>query len=293
MHSKLGLLLIFIILCAPTKGIEKVIYGSDDRLELYEIQNENLKVLAKATAAKIRNTLLDDLGDEFMVKGPSLEIKHNLCPSEPYAEQPATADCSGFLVAPNLLVTAGHCMQQSWKGVYPDCGRYQWAFDYKADHYGQTDFKVKKENVYSCKRVVAQKLDKVTNLDYAIIELDRPVYDRKPLKFRNSGKIADDQELFVIGYPSGLPAKISANAKVRTNHNSYYFSTNLDSFEGNSGAPVFNSKSGEVEGILVRGETDFIRRSDEWCKVSYRCSDLGCKGEDVTRITSIPELKSL
>ena len=87
MHGKLGLLLFLFILCAPTKGIEKVIYGSDDRLELYEIQNENIQVLASATAAKIRNSLLEDLGIEFLVKGPSLEIKHNLCPSEPFAEQ--------------------------------------------------------------------------------------------------------------------------------------------------------------------------------------------------------------
>lgn len=293
MHGKLGLLLFLFILCAPTKGIEKVIYGSDDRLELYEIQNENIQVLASATAAKIRNSLLEDLGIEFLVKGPSLEIKHNLCPSEPFAEQPATADCSGFLIASNLLVTAGHCMQQTWRGVYPDCGRYSWVFDYKADHHGQTEFKVKKENTYTCKNVMAQKLDKVTNLDYAIIELDRPVTDRKPLKFRNRGKINDEEDLFVIGYPSGLPAKVAANAKVRTNNNAYYFSTNLDSFEGNSGAPVFNANTGEVEGILVRGETDFERREDEWCKVSYRCSDDSCKGEDVTRITSIPELNYL
>ena len=51
--------------------------------------------------------------------------------------------------------------------------------------------------------------------------------------------------------------KIADGAWVRKNTNPVFFQTNLDAFGGNSGSPVLNSETGEVEGILVRGEIDY------------------------------------
>ena len=50
-----------------------------------------------------------------------------------------------------------------------------------------------------------------------------------------------------------------------------------------SGSPVFNSDTHEVEGILVRGETDFVTQGS--CRVSLVCPSSGCRGEDCTRTT--------
>ena len=58
---------------------------------------------------------------------------------------------------------------------------------------------------------------------------------------------------------------------------------NLDTYGGNSGSPVFNAQNNKVEGILVRGETDFV--SNGQCNVSLVCPSTGCRGEDVTRAT--------
>jgi hypothetical protein len=51
---------------------------------------------------------------------------------------------------------------------------------------------------------------------------------------------------------------------------------------------VFNSDTHEVEGILVRGETDFI--SNGSCTESLKCPNTGCRGEDCTRTTEFARL---
>src|SRR5690606_16809522 len=50
-----------------------------------------------------------------------------------------------------------------------------------------------------------------------------------------------------------------------------------------SGSPVLNASTHEVEGILVRGEIDFVYKNG--CLASKRCDQNACRGEDVTLIT--------
>lgn len=69
-----------------------------------------------------------------------------------------------------------------------------------------------------------------------------------------------------------------------------FFSANLDTFQGNSGSAVFNAETGMIEGILVRGEEDFIPNQAEMCIEANKCANDKCRGEDVTRLTAIPEV---
>src|SRR5690606_7248906 len=117
--------------------------------------------------------------------------------------------------------------------------------------------------------------------DYAVIELDRDVVGHTPLKIRRTGSVSVGDELVVIGHPAGLPVKVAGGANVRQLQQDY-FVANLDTFGGNSGSAVFNLSTGEVEGILVRGEVDFVTRNG--CRISNTCADAGCRGEDVTSI---------
>ena len=93
--------------------------------------------------------------------------------------------------------------------------------------------------------------------------------------------------MVVIGYPSGLPTKIADQAQVRTNKHRNFFVANLDTFGGNSGSPVINKSSGLVEGILVRGESDYKYNRVRGRFENNVCVDSGCRGEDVTKISSI------
>jgi len=85
-----------------------------------------------------------------------------------------------------------------------------------------------------------------------------------------------------------LPVKLSGGAAVRNLMGEVgYFTANLDTYGGNSGSAVFNNVTGEIEGVLVRGETDFVRQGN--CRISYVCENNGCRGEDVTKASYVKQ----
>lgn len=265
----------------------KVIYGEDNRVDVFESTNSAYVELAKSTAAMISGSNLKRLNtDETEINDTTLQGR-GICSHERFAKQITAANCSGFLVAPNVLVTAGHCIRSE-----ADCRSWKWVFDFKVDYAEQGKVTVSNNSVYSCKKIISQTLSSVTKDDYAVIELDRKVTDRQPLKFRKTGKIRTGEPLVVIGHPTGLPTKIADGSNVRSLA-SKYFVANLDTYGGNSGSAVFNAKTHEVEGILVRGDTDYVYSSTYGCQVSNVCKNEGCRGEDVTYITNIDALKKL
>jgi len=279
----------FAVLCAPTLAYNKVIYGDDNRLDIFEVTNSMHLRLAKATAGKVSNYNLDEqVNGTFKLTGSRL----NVCEGDKFDGQVTSATCSGFLVESNgkeYLVTAGHCISSD-----RDCSSHKWVFDYALNDNAQSDIYVGKDSVYACKKMVERKLDSRTGADYAVLELDRKVTGREPLRVRTSGKIQNGEEILVIGHPTGLPSKVAGDAFVRDNSKSAYFETNLDTFAGNSGSAVFNANTGDVEGILVRGHTDYASSRDadgSYCRTPVVCQMDSCRGEDVTKITIIKEFK--
>ncbi len=279
------ILLTLLVLSINANGQNKVIYGNDDRLDLYQVKDAKVVDLARSTAAMIKNYLLEKSDGENIVLVERTLSTIGICQSERFANQMTAARCSGFLVGDDLLMTAGHCMQN-----IGDCRDNKWVFDYaitsKVKAADTVAMEIPLSNMYGCKEIVSQVLNERTGNDYALVRLDRKVVGRTPLKVRSSGKLRKRTPLFVIGHPSGLPTKVAAGAKVRRLKSSY-FTTNLDTFGGNSGSAVFNAKTYEVEGILVRGDTDYVDHRTENCRVVNKCTDRGCRGEDVTRITNI------
>lgn len=263
-----------------------VVYGDDNRLDMYDVTNDLHKQLALSTAAMIPSSSLVKDGETISIKAGTLE-GDGMCSTERFAKQPTAAMCSGFLVGSKYLITAGHCITSD-----ADCSSNSWVFDYAVNTEKASATTVKTSNVYSCAKIISRTQDRSTMNDFALIELDRAV-DRKPLTFRKSGKVDLNTEIVVIGHPSGLPTKVSAGAFVRSNDNKYYFQANLDTFGGNSGSAVFDAKTGVVEGILVRGETDYTYDSTAGCYKTKKCQMNECRGEDVTRITQVKGLDKI
>ena len=76
---------------------------------------------------------------------------------------------------------------------------------------------------------------------------------------------------------------MAGGARVRNNSPASYFVANLDTYGGNSGSPVFSGKSYRLEGLLVRGQTDFVSTGS--CYISLAYPTTGAGGEDVARTT--------
>lgn len=270
---------------ANTPLSDKVVYGDDNRLEVYE-SPDSMKVLSASTAAMISpsNLLINEDGSFNTTQ--NLLKSNGICEDDPYANQPTPANCSGFLVGPDLLMTAGHCIRSQ-----AACNNQKWVFGFAVDEVTKEAGKnIPAENIYSCKLLVNQELISFKGTDHALIQLDRVVSDRLPLNFRSEGSAEVGDPLVVIGHPMGLPTKVADGATLRTNTHPHYFVATLDTFGGNSGSAVFNTSTLAVEGILVRGETDYKYNSDKMCREIYVCAEDACRGEDVSRITSIIEL---
>lgn len=272
----------------PVIAIDKVIYGTDDRRDIFEETNPMYLDLASSTAAMIDNNKIKSADDGFVVGGTTL-AERGICADAKFANQATTANCSGFLVGEDLLVTAGHCIK-----TQNDCANSKWVFGYGHQTSDiSTDIKVGGDDVYACESIVERSLEVGSKMDYALIKLNRKVVGRAVLKVRTEGKIDAGQKIVVIGHPTGLPTKIADNAWVRNNSNDVYFVANLDTFGGNSGSAVFDAETGVVEGILVRGEADYVYDWNKGCRVPKQCENDSCRGEDVTRITNIPSLMKI
>ena len=278
----------------------KVIYGDDNRLDLFEVSNSLHHRLALSTAAMVSKPLVHQTGLEaFLDFSESLESSLKLCPNERFAQQPAGSTCSGFLIGEDTLVTAGHCLVLTAPTPELACQRYAWVFNYaltSADRNPTQE--LSSDEVYHCKSVIKAVL--TDDLDLAIVKLDRKVVGRKPLQIRKQGKVSNHASLVVIGHPSGLPTKVAAGSKILDNSSKATFVTNLDTFQGNSGSAVFDATTGLLEGILVQGKVDYrpsIPQNPFSCQVVNRCDENGKKcelsdssepsGEVVTRITEI------
>jgi V8-like Glu-specific endopeptidase len=278
---------------AIARGGSKPIYGPDDRTDWASINDPKVKRRAAASIALFHATNLSPTSaGRLKLTAKSLGESFALCPNERFAKQLTGADCSGVLVAPNVVVTAGHCVREvAQSRDAPALSDIRFVFGYVArDMHDPGRSEYDKQQVFRGKRLIGGKLFPASqgNDDWAVIELDRAVPNdlAQPVRIAG-GRIADNEDVYVIGYPSGLPLKYAPGAKVRKNGSRAYFVANLDTFGGNSGSGVFASKTNELVGILVRGDADYYVDSDNGCRRPFFCPSSGCEGEDVTRIEAV------
>lgn len=305
----LGIASLVLTISSPLFAVEDIIdglpgreliYGDDDRVEVDQYSDASFIEKANSIAMRVsKRRLTEDRNNPERILFPNIALKNSMpqiCQDERFAEQVSLGNCSGFLISPTRLVTAGHCMLNE-----RECGDYKWVFGFKE---GTTELKSKQ--VYSCKKIITQRYvyDSKEVSDYAVIDLDRPVEGYAPLKTRKFGRVLLNTPLVVIGHPMGLPMKATDGAVVSRMNDieretkiksfflrSHYFTANLDSYGGNSGSPVFNKRNGKVEGILIQGAEDFIYNPQKECLESRRLSNSHLETyEKVMRINKVPGL---
>jgi len=206
---------------------------------------------------------------------------YNLCASEPFRTQPTGAFCSGFLVASNVVATAGHCVDTG------NLAKVRFVFGFRMANANTANTVLSNGNIYRGVELLGRTLTS-NGADWSVVRLDRAVLNHRITRVRFGGRIANNQAIHVIGHPSGLPTKYAPGANVRDNGPAAFFTANLDTYGGNSGSPVFDAQTHLVEGVLVRGENDYVLQGACW--VSLACPATGCRGEDCTRTTEFASI---
>ncbi|GAB2766896.1 ankyrin repeat domain-containing protein [Salinimicrobium soli] len=272
------------------------VFGKDDRKEVKDA--EGYEDFVRATAVMVSKKAIRenriygyDLMERLQLQFETSKFHENV----KFLDQPTIANCTGFLIAPDILVTAGHCVT-----TLEEAQEYVWLFDYTSEMYYDGFNRyivVEPENVFEVTEVLgAEFQEEEGDVDYSVLRLDRQS-DRRPYRFRTSGTVANGTAINTLGAPTGLPLKFSTNAIVTDNEPNSWFKSNIDSFPGNSGGPVFD-QNGFIEGILVRGAVEYTNEGyrgdykyDEECDciktVTWENVE-GTAGCQAHKITSMP-----
>ncbi|MDD4973151.1 MAG: serine protease [Bacteriovorax sp.] len=273
----------------PSNDSLDAIYGKDDRSFVDKKSSPKINELSKSIALIISKDIVEkkffysDINAKLLSDSDGI----NLCLDEKFSTHHTVNSCTGFLIGEDLVASAGHCFFS-----VSDCESKLIAFNVQTKNEIKEGYRVLNQNIYECSEIVSNVFDVEGFQDYAVIRLKKKVFGAKPLKLRSTGSITANDQVFMIGHPMGLPLVSTNKALVNDISNPHFFRATLDSFEGNSGSPVFNSKTLEVEGILVSGQEDFLQDQSLQC---YRDQvyDQGTKksptlkGEGVTRIRDI------
>lgn len=172
-----------------------------------------------------------------------------------------TYPCTGFLVSTNLIATAAHCIPKSLS-IGDECKSAIriWLDDYDSMRMWATQAK--------CGKVEDLDLQK----DFAILSIaDLFMEERGYSKFSDQEPKVGDR-LYIIHHPDGRPASLTRNncyvAEVPIPSETYpdvpcdgdikFLYHTCDTLGGSSGAPIFNSTSGNVVAMQTSGFAPFI-----------------------------------
>jgi hypothetical protein len=231
----------------------KALYGGDNRVEPADASGIPPEVIA-AVCVLVPPDRLQPAPGGYLLKTEAFGPRYNLCSGQRFREQPLLGYGSGFLVAPDVIATAGHCVLHDGIDPLSACV----LFDFEVRGGGVERFRPISA-VYFMTEVLKATVES-HGADYALVRLDRPVTGIGPLRIRPE-RVADHAPIYVVGHPVGLPKKVARGARVLDNKPATHFLANLHTFGGNSGSPVLTEQH-EVCGILVRGAPDFVYKGD-------------------------------
>jgi S1-C subfamily serine protease len=262
----------------PVRTQSAIVYGADDRQEVFEASDTARSAASSALVAFMPRTMVSRTGDGAVAfTAPSLGETNNLCPGEPFADQPAGAFCTGVLVDTDLVLTAAHCVHVLAPRDFVVVFGYYFA---AAGMIAATG-----ADVVDAQEIVAERLSRIGDdprLDYAWVRLARPApAGRRPVPVHVAPPpLAVGDSLIAISASGGVPLKVDEGGTVRDLRlaSSDYLVADTDTSGGSSGGGAFDAQLALV-GVLARGGPDLVD-TPEGCRTTFHQADATAAEEE-------------
>lgn len=271
------------------KIISTVIFDKDNRVNVTEalIKTESdPKLIANQRATfimvDVSNLKLSEdqtyYDIQYNVEGQTLQQLYNLCDKQKFGTEKLLGFCSGIAIDNKKALTAGHCISQE------NLSNIALVFDFRVNDNGEMPTKIPAKNVVfptsisAMAKATADDISRITPpidsfqdtldraiRDYAILNVDGEFPYFVPLQTIGNHTVGTG--IYSIGYPFGLAQKMGSGTVKYSGEKGFY--SNLDSFSGNSGAPVFEKETHNLAGIHITGVRkkypDFSQQNGETC----------------------------
>ena len=238
---------------------QAVIYGSDDRSEVYEYDRGDWarNVATSSIVALGRLSELAPSADGIVLAVPTAGERFALCPEERFSDQPAFADCTGVALTPDLVLTAAHCLRSGPLSELVALSGYYY------EQPGQLA-SIAEASAHAIGAIVYEDAE----LGYAWLRLEHGGAFG-PLGFQRA-PVLRAMPIVSVNHGASLPAKIDKGGKAFPIGDQAFLAT-TDAFGGASGGPLF-SLSGDLLGILISGSADY-RMTSRGCRVAAQLPD--------------------
>jgi Trypsin-like peptidase domain len=214
---------------------------------------------------------------------------NSLCADEPFREQPVVVErqgaipgdfgYTGYLVGPDRVLTC-------WHGWEYFSGRAQLAiFGYALHPGGAAATELPASQVlavaaYPADRPPPAAAPGSCSGDWVVLRLEHPVTHLGELASPRLATPRPGRSVYALGHPRGLPLKLAADGVV-LGATDGALRTNLDTFVGNSGSPIFDADSHALVGLVIegqKGQDDFAPASARRCYATNRI-DVPAEGQ--------------
>jgi hypothetical protein len=206
--------------------------------------------------------------------------------------------CSGALVAPNLVLTARHCVSRSITAT-PACDTR--GASHNGDHLGadedpasiaiytggRVDVAIDAPRAYATKTIHPQT-KVLCDSDVAFVVLDRPLEGVQMLSMRLDAPVQEGDYIVPVGFGGGYVGDIGTRVPrdhaqvlaVGPAHNSSTgavlgpreFEVDEATCRGDSGGPALDVHSGEIVGVVSRGRSCFTEGNHVYTRIDAYAS---------------------
>ncbi|MGZ3634056.1 MAG: trypsin-like serine peptidase [Parachlamydiaceae bacterium] len=282
---------------------EKALYTQiDHRKNLFELNiNPEIKRQAESVGCLIEVKHLQTANSEreYITLNQTHSLKDRIAQQrnfdDSFQDEPSLGTGTAFFVGGpnnNLVLTAGHCVCKEKTSIEdPEFKeKMRLVFGFTMQSKGNCNLNIQKNKVCKIKKVV--DFSKNAMGDWALLELEEPLTHIHPLKMDFKNLVSEQQNIYMLGHPCGLPLKLTecGSVQVAGDGENRGFQAKIDAFAGNSGSPIFDKETKKVIGILIEGNEDYDSNSTGVSLHHVEDKEVQKWGyEECQRTTSLPQ----